>query len=565
MTVTSTTICEVQSGGSDSANSGGFDPLASFDGTLSATSATSASPVVSNSNYNFVAGDVGAWLFIKGGSNWTPGWYKIASVASNQATLDAAVGHAVLYPQLIPNTTAGCASVASPTSGTWAVDYSQQAAAQVTYTDLVIDGTANTKVTSAAHPFGQNHVGNVLNITGGTGFTVQRLTINSVTVNSANCNASLGTLSSTGGTGNLGGALASPGQAGAVTQGGNIFIKSGTYTIASTSNNVATGTLQLQGGNGQAVEGYGSLRGDLGTAPLLQVANTTGTLTVLSNGGVANNNGYRFVNLTVDGNQANGNTTTGFNVTRFGALHKCTAKNCSANGFNIGSSFGGYLSFCAATGCTTLPAFALQGTNVLFACEAYSNTATGFSSSNLTDRFDRCLSYLNSGASSDGFALNSEASALGCVAYGNGRDGFRIPNSNTQGNLLLANCIAEGNAGLDYNLQNGGSVSPLVILVNCASGPTSGTKFSLGTGGLPSHNVGFITQTAGSFFTNAAAGNLALNSTTGQGALLRAAGFPSTFPAGTTASFSDIGAAQHQDAGGGGLRIHPDMSGGFPA
>src|SRR5204862_226565 len=56
-------------------------------------------------------------------------------------------------------------SVTSP--GT---DYSQQDAAQITYTDLVIGGTT-TQLTSAANPFTSAHVGNTINVTGGTGFT----------------------------------------------------------------------------------------------------------------------------------------------------------------------------------------------------------------------------------------------------------------------------------------------------------------------------------------------------------------------------------------------------------
>src|SRR3990167_5004487 len=49
-------------------------------------------------------------------------------------------------------------------------DRSQQAAAQIAYTDLVIGGTT-TELTSAAFPFSAAEVGNILNVTGGTGFT----------------------------------------------------------------------------------------------------------------------------------------------------------------------------------------------------------------------------------------------------------------------------------------------------------------------------------------------------------------------------------------------------------
>lgn len=58
---------------------------------LAATTATTV-PVVSSASHNFVAADVGLWLHITAGSNWTPGYYQIISVGSNDATLSAACG-----------------------------------------------------------------------------------------------------------------------------------------------------------------------------------------------------------------------------------------------------------------------------------------------------------------------------------------------------------------------------------------------------------------------------------------------------------------------------------------
>src|SRR5258708_6538172 len=116
--------------GSDTAG-GFFDPnLATGVADLAATSATTVSPVVTSATYTFVAGDVGAWLYIKSGSNWTPGWYPIASVSAGAATLTAGVGTAILS-NFTANTAAGCATTGSPTSGTGSIDYSQQNAAQL--------------------------------------------------------------------------------------------------------------------------------------------------------------------------------------------------------------------------------------------------------------------------------------------------------------------------------------------------------------------------------------------------------------------------------------------------
>lgn len=67
-------------------------------------------------------------------------------------------------------------------------------------TDLVIDGTLNTKVTSATHNFTSIDVGLVLSVSAGTGFTVGSYTISSVAANAATLSSAVGTVSSTGGT-----------------------------------------------------------------------------------------------------------------------------------------------------------------------------------------------------------------------------------------------------------------------------------------------------------------------------------------------------------------------------
>ena len=68
------------------------------------------------------------------------------------------------------------------------------------YTDLVIGGT-NTQLTSAAHPFSAAHVGKVINITGGAGFTDGRYVVLSVAGSTATLDGPLGTAGSTAGTG----------------------------------------------------------------------------------------------------------------------------------------------------------------------------------------------------------------------------------------------------------------------------------------------------------------------------------------------------------------------------
>lgn len=95
-------------------NGGGFVPggggtdysqqdAAQFNGTdLAGENANTGTPDVSAASHSFVAADVGNMIHITAGSNWTPGWYEIKSVSAGKARLDRA-----------------CASVASPSGGTW--------------------------------------------------------------------------------------------------------------------------------------------------------------------------------------------------------------------------------------------------------------------------------------------------------------------------------------------------------------------------------------------------------------------------------------------------------------
>lgn len=68
------------------------------------------------------------------------------------------------------------------------------------YTDLVIDGVTNTKVTSAARPFTAADVNNYINVANGvSGFTAGRYQIASVLAGAATLSAAVGTIGSTGG------------------------------------------------------------------------------------------------------------------------------------------------------------------------------------------------------------------------------------------------------------------------------------------------------------------------------------------------------------------------------
>ena len=69
------------------------------------------------------------------------------------------------------------------------------------YTDLAIDASDDTKITSAARSFVADDVGKKIELTGGTGFTTGTYTISSVAGGAAFLDSAVGTTSSTGGTG----------------------------------------------------------------------------------------------------------------------------------------------------------------------------------------------------------------------------------------------------------------------------------------------------------------------------------------------------------------------------
>lgn len=507
MSFTGSVIWEVQTGGNDS-NGGGFDHGASgFPTDGAATAANTVSPVFTSASYNFVAGDVGAVLFIKSGTNSNPGRFPIISVASNAATLGAAVGQYQSYlgaNTLIVSTVVGCATVASPTSLTWGIDYSQQAGAQIAFTDMVIDATTNTKFTSVAHPVGKNFIGNIIRVTSGTGFTVQRVVINSTLGTVATCDKSLGTLSSTGGNGNLGGAFLSPSVAFSLgTQSHFFFIKSGTYLITSNSTSTAGGALGAIGG--YAVMGYSTNRyfGNTDTPPLIQISGST--ITMFQGSGI-------FYNITFDGN----NQTLSQFSTVSGSLYIC----CTIKNFNTATAGVSVFIGCLYTGNSV----GMSYTAVVY-CEAYGNTATPFPGGGF-----RCLSYANTGASTDGFIGN----CYECTSVANGRNGFF-------GTGIFVNCHAQSNVSFGWSSSGTNSK-----IMNCTG--------VLNTAGLYDASISNfffgLRAVSADVFINVSGNNYALNNIAGAGAALRAAGrfaALSTYPRGITTSYSDIGAVQHSD------------------
>ena len=185
---------------------------------------------------------------------------------------------------------------------------------------------AGLLVSSAAHPFGAQQVGNGLIITNsGTGgfFNLGRFVIASVSAGVATVvgPTALTTGAGVNGQGGLGGAMASPGQAGAVMLAGNdLFIQAGTYTIASATANVATGCLSLpaaaSNSNITKLIGYGSVRMDGGTQPILKANGTITVFTMITAAAQV-----RIENLTINGNART--SSKGLTFSGNGIAYRC--------------------------------------------------------------------------------------------------------------------------------------------------------------------------------------------------------------------------------------------------
>ncbi len=524
------TIFEVQQGGDDTNSGGGFDPGVTMATDLAATSATGTAPVVTSATYTFVAGDVGHYLFIKSGTNWLPGWYLIASVAAGAATITATIGSVVRYVSSTTanlNIVAGCASTASPTAGSWSVDYSRSAAPVLTFTDMVIGGTT-TQFTSVAHPVGPNMLGNFISVTAGTGFTVQRVEVTAFTALGviATCDKSLGTTASTGGTGGLGGALATPGQAAALFNGGQIlFIKySATLYAMSSSSNVAGGRVN-DTGNGVSIIGYSTNRwkGNTDLRPQFKPSSNTMAPFITS--------GALIANLDIS-NPDSKTSITGITINANDQNFRRIRVNGCAAGFVFNNR--SRIQDCEASS-NTLIGFDANTTNnaMHFRCVAISNGTIGFNF-NALNGFVDCIAAKNGNA---GFFQTAPSAcwAINCTSAGNtgaSGDGFNMAGS-------LINCLSYGNS------QNGFNTASTVfenVLVNCAAGGNSVANLSQGWLQTPIN--GFVTLSADPF-TNSASNDYSLNGTAGGGAACLTAGVPGVF-AGltTTTGYAAIGAVQ---------------------
>lgn len=545
MGMNANSIWECRQNASDS-NGGGFNPAnVNMDATLTATSGNTASPVVSTANYTFVAGDVGCWIFIKSGTNWIPGWYQIASVSAGAATLTASVGSASLFDSnsRLPvslNTAAGCATTASPTVGTWTMDYSIVDTSP--HAAITVTLASTTTFTAVGH-VGPNVVGNIVNVAAGGSATAGLYEIVSQSAGTATIDRSW-TASSGSSTATIGGALASPGLAAAQIPGSHntIFIKyNATSYSMSASTNVAGGSISWGSGGGNtgapvSIVGYNTTRtmwnADANRPTLIPSANSVTLI---------HTNVYVFVNNIIFANPNAKTTCIGL---QFGNT-KNLAFNCKADSLNYGfyanAAWGQFVQ-CEASNFTTAGFYGSGSSGVLcLFCVAHGggSSSAGFS---LVHYCIFCLAY---GGNGQGFSLNDQGVHAFCTAHGvagtTGSNGIGF--SLNTGPLLFLDCVATGNGQWGFQQANLGDFQRYINPVTQGN-----TTAAFGTGVLPNYNVVGAIAAGSSPYVNAGAGNFA----PATGSPLKAASFPTSLPPGTTPIANDIGAAQSAASGGGG-------------
>jgi hypothetical protein len=180
-----------------------------------------------------------------------------------------------------------------PGIGTCGTDYSQQAAAQFSFTDLATTtGTTTCVVTSASHNFVSTDSCNAVHINSGTSWTAGWYFITSVSGNAATLDRACGSAATlTAGTWHEGGALSWQASstttwAAAISAGNTIWIKySATQYTFNGSIAITDSTVTHQG----LMSGYNTVRGDNPTGanrPVLNLvgsSNDVGAYTVVQN------------------------------------------------------------------------------------------------------------------------------------------------------------------------------------------------------------------------------------------------------------------------------------------
>jgi len=399
----------------------------------------------------------------------------------------------------------------------------------ITVTDLASSNGTNATpaVSSVTRPFVAGDAGHILRITAGTNWTPGLYEISSVAAGVATLAGACGTAASlSSGSATMGGALASPGQAGAHHNGGDTIYGTShgltnLYVLDCSGDNVSGKALLLKAGNTSGTQWFGRLVGydstlDDGGRAYFQMSGTA------TKPGVRTADGGDIRNISLDCNNLANNGFQGGNV-GYSICFNCEVFNIGANktGFAIIST-----RKCIAR---TSNATGIQGfgpdAQDCWAYDILGSNARGFS--NLTGDYFRCVAL----RCQTGFSVRR---ASHCVARACGT-GFSCGIYGAYGPAFLDNCIATECTGYGY-VNSATSTQPAYHYHNAAWSNSSGNWSSE----LTPYKVGCIDLT-GDPFVDAANGDYSLNDIAGAGDACRSAGYFAVAGLPLTVGAPDIG------------------------
>jgi hypothetical protein len=428
-------------------------------------------------------------------------------------------------------------------------DYSQQNSPQIAFTDLVIGGT-NTTLTSSANPFTSAHVGNTINITSGSGFTDGRYSVLSVSGGVATMDRAVGTSSSTGGNGNLGGSMLTVGAAvNAIATLNTIWVHAGTYVVTATIVNTASADY--------AICGYSAAHGD----------NLPGAVITTSTNGIpliqANNStGFLWLHNLALSNTA---TTRADGIENNDLSLNLYVTNCTLTGFDRGIEWGSHTIVSVTVVNTAILNSVGAGIEMgdailtLIDCFIYNSGTHGVQMQ--SGQIFVTRSVLSGNAGGSGLALSGGRGGVTCVLIDstlsyNAQNGMDVGHGGVSTwitspfSLLVQNCIFYGNTlwGVACNHPTIPLFANVFTNNNAYGGNASGNLQNLPAG------VGDVSLSANPF-TSHTTGDFSLNSAVGGGNSCKGVGYPGTFPGGLSVGKLDIGAVQSGGSSGGGAYV----------
>ena len=424
-------------------------------------------------------------------------------------------------------------------SGGSSTDYSQQDAPQLSLTD-VTSNAAGTAWGSVTGGFTANMVGNCVRLTSGTNFTVGTYQIvgftdgNNITVDrdsTSGASASAGNI-------NIGGGLIDTWTvAPAYVAGNTVWIKNGTYTRTSTLWAIAT---TCTAAAPCYIIGYNSTHGDGGTQPVFTSATNSITLWTVNAASFTTIRNIKFTHTAATRGLCISAVTANSNLL---LVESSYFDGCSVgfDGNTIATNYSIVKSYFTNSTTNAVSNGNIVANVRIFDSVCYNNVGSCYTTSNN----GTTLHFLNNVASTNTNGIHfSTTSGSGSVLFvrsssfdSNTASGIKVQNGVS---LSVQNSIFWGNTtdGVNFVSDTPGR---LIANNNNAYGGngTDRTNLPVGTGDVTLTGSPFVSAT-----------NWGLNNTAGAGASCRAAAFPGAMQDGTTVGYLDIGAVQHQDAGG---------------